>query len=110
MDLEIVTPKGNGTTTRHVNINQTIKGIKKEIIDAYLRDWTKEYTTRDIISRINYTRYTKNLKQLERSNLSRPHSELVGDGIIIDTKKIGYDYYYKINSLKARNLLNRGKF
>ena len=103
-DLEIITPKGNGTKTRHISINQKVNGIKKEIIHAYLRDPSKEYTTRDIINRINYVRYTRNEKPLERSNLTRPHSELVGDGIIMDVRQEGYDHIYRVNEADARRL------
>ena len=101
-DLEVIVPKGNGTITRHTTKN--VQGIKKEIINAYLRDPTKEYTTREIILIINYIRHLEHKKPLERSNLTRSHSELVGDGIILDLRQEGYDHIYKIDETKARQL------
>lgn len=109
-DLEVITPKGQGTATKFSKINKQVSGIKKEIVDAYMRDPSKEYTTREIILRINYLRYLQSKKPLERSNLTRPHSELVGDGIIKDIRHVGVDHYYFINLVKAKVLLNGGVF
>jgi len=109
-DLEVVVPKGNGTTTKHISINQNVQGIKKEILLAYMRDPTQEYTTRQIILRINFIRYQEKKKPLERSNLTRPHSELVGEGIISDLRQEGIDHIYSIDELKGKALLYGGNF
>jgi len=109
-NLEIIVPKGNGTTTKHLSINVKVQGIKKEIVSAYMRDPAKEYTTREIILRINYLRYLDKKKPLERSNVTRPHSELVGDGIISDLRQEGIDHIYCIDASKGKILLDGGIF
>jgi len=102
--LKVIVPKGEGTVTRHIKTTNQVRGIKKQIVEAYLRDPEKEFTTKQIILRINYIRHLKNQSSLERSNLTRPHSELVGEGIICDLRQEGYDHIYKINPEKARGL------
>ena len=80
------------------------RGLKRQILDAYLRDPEKEYTTQQIILRINYIRHLENKKSIERSDLSRPHSELAGDGVLCDIRQEGVTHYYKINTERVKKL------
>jgi hypothetical protein len=110
-ELEVVTPKGYGSTPQgDKKIRKITRGIKLEILHAYIQDPYKSHTTRDIINRINFVRYQKGLKKLERSNLTRPHSELVDAQIISIRYKKDYDYYYVIDEKKAKALLDGEKF
>ena len=86
------------------HLRKITKGIKMEIICAYLNNPVIEYTTKQIITTINVHRLINN--KIERSALTRPHSELVDAGIITTIRKFGWDYYYKINVEKAKALLN----
>lgn len=109
--VEVVTPKGQGSIPQgDAKLRKITKGIKFEILNAYLQDPFREYTTRDIIHRINIKRHFNNKRKIERSNLTRPHSELVQSGAIIVTTKENYDFYYRIHVDKARFLLNRPEF
>ena len=104
-DLQ-VTSKVNGLGSKpqgDAHLRKITKGIKMEILCAYLNNPTINYTTRRIIEIINEKRSYSN--KIERSNLTRPHSELVDAGIIETLYKVEYDYYYKINVEKAKTFL-----
>ena len=90
------------------HLRKITKGIKMEIICAYLNNPVIEYNTRQIIETINANRSINN--KIERSGFTRPHSELVDSGVIITQRKYGWDYYYKINVEKAKASLNGDVF
>ena len=90
------------------HLRKITKGIKMEIICAYLNNPVLEYTTKQIIETINFRRTHGNM--IERSALTRPHSELVDAGVITVMRKFGWDYYYKIDVKKANAMLNGDKF
>jgi len=105
-ELNVIS-KVNGLGSKpHGNkhLRKITKGIKMEIICAYLNNPVLEYTTKQIIQTINSKRSINN--KIERSALTRPHSELVDAGIVITMRKFGWDYYYKINVAKAKAVLN----
>lgn len=106
--LRVITPKtGEGSVDQYPKIQRITEGYKREIIDAYLREPFKEYTTIDIINRMNFTRYSNgNNKVVQRSNITRAHGELVGRKIIHRLRKEGDHHIFKINVEKANALLN----
>jgi len=110
--LRIITPKtGEGSVDHYPKIEKITDGYKREIIDAYLRDSEKEYTTIDIINRMNFTRYNNcNKKIVQRSNITRAHGEIVGRKIINRLRKEGDHFIFKINVQKANAWLNGAKF
>ncbi len=85
------------------HLRKITKGIKLEIICAYLNDPGILWTTRQIIEIINLHRNEDN--KIERSALTRPHSELIDSGIIITDHRDGYDWYYRIDVKKASQYL-----
>ena len=101
--LRIFTPKtGEGSVDQYPKAERITKGYKREIIDAYMKSPEKEYTTIDIINRMNFTRYANgNSKQVQRTSITRPHGELVGRKIINALRKEGDHFIYKINVEKA---------
>ena len=102
-----VISKVNGEGSRpqgDAHIRKITKGIKVEILCVYLDNPVKFWTTREIIDRINMNRPNSN--QIERSNLTRAHSELVDAGILKTEYKEGYDSYYSINIDRANALLS----
>jgi len=110
IELDVIS-KVNGLGSKpqgDSHLRKITKGIKMEIICAYLNNPNRLYTTREIIHRINTNRSMNN--QIERSNLTRPHSELVDTGIITTHHKEKYDFYYFINVEKAKALLNGDSF
>ena len=110
--LRVITPKtGEGSVDHYPKIEKITEGYKREIIDAYMKAPEKEYTTIDIINRMNFTRYSNGIKKIvQRSNLTRPHGELVGRKIINRLRKEGDHFIFKINVEKANTLLNRENF
>ena len=87
------------------HLRKITKGIKLEIICAYLNEPGILWTTREIIEVINLHRSENN--KIERSGLTRPHSELIDSGIIITDHKDGYDWYYRIDVEKVNLYLQR---
>jgi len=72
-----------------------------------MRSPENEYTTIDIINRMNFARYSKgNTKIVQRCNITRAHGELVGRKIINKVRKEGDHFIFKINAEKANALLN----
>jgi len=106
--LRVITPKtGEGSVDQYPKIENITEGYKREIIDAYLREPEKEYKTIDIICRMNFTRYQNKItKMVQRSNITRPHGELVGRKIINKLRKEGQDFIFKINLDNAKSWLN----
>ena len=101
-----VTSKVNGEGSKpqgDTHLRKITEGIKLEIICAYLQSPYNPTTTREIIDRINNHRGINN--KLERSNLTRPHSELIDSGVILVQFKQGYDFYHTLNVDKAKKLL-----
>jgi DNA-binding transcriptional ArsR family regulator len=99
----IVQSKVNGLGSKpqgDAHIRKITSGYKIEIICAYLNNPSKLYTTRDIIDILNKNRCDSD--KVERSNITRPHSELLDAGIIIKEYKDGYDFYHRINVEKAK--------
>lgn len=110
--LRIITPKtGEGSVDHYPRIEKITDGYKREIIDAYMRDGEKEYTTIDIINRMNFTRYGNgNKKIVQRSSITRPHGELVGRKIINRLRREGDHFIFKIDTEKANAWLSGGMF
>lgn len=109
----VETPKGQGTVTTHLPTYKITQGIKLEILQAYKHflDYGQPVlTTALIIDRINIVRTRNSKKGIQRSQLTRPHSELVGDRIIIDLNRLGKNHYYKMDLEKAKAFLKDGKF
>jgi len=106
--LRVITPKtGEGSVDHYPKIQKITEGYKREIIDAYMRSPENEYTTIDIINRMNFARYSKgNTKIVQRCNITRAHGELVGRKIINKVRKEGDHFIFKINAEKANALLN----
>jgi hypothetical protein len=110
IELDVIS-KVNGLGSKpqgDTHLRKITKGIKLEIICAYLNNPNRTYTTREIIYRINLKRSIIN--KIERSNLTRPHSELIDAGIIDVMFKVQYDFHHKINVEKAKALLNGQSF
>lgn len=79
----------------------------KKIITAYLNlNPTKQHKTKEIID------YFEQIgdKLHKRQNLSRPHGELVWNGVLLKNDKIGIHRNYSLNISKANILLNGGVF
>ena len=108
--LRIITPKtGDGSVDHYPKIQRITDGYKREIVDAYMRTPEKEYTTIDIINRMNFARYDKGItKIVQRCNITRAHGELVGRKIINKMRKEGDHFIFKINAEKANALLDGG--
>lgn len=107
-DLDVISHvKGYGTRPQgDKKIRKITQGYKMEIIKAYLREPEKTYTVKDIMLRINYTRFSNGIKKMaEQCNLTRPHGELMDAGIIITVDTSKQPFRHMIDAAKARELL-----
>ena len=108
-ELDVIS-KVNGLGSKpfgNRKLKSIVKGYKFEILQAYLKEPDKIYTVKDIMYRINFTRFSKGItRMLEQCNMSRPHGELMDSGVIITVDDKTQPFKHKIDVEKAKALLN----
>lgn len=110
-EFEVVTPKGRGVHDAYRLIGTVPSDFHKEILYAYMSQPFQEYTTQQIIYRINIRRHLHGKdKKMERHIFARPHSELVALGIINVTGRTSREWKYQVNISAATKILDGGTF